>query len=93
MQNQGWQVEWEDTRKHITFKNAEGKKVRGSNLTKTFRLPATKELITHELERNREITERAEENRLSEAESIGEGKSRTSETGQGFEKKPYGRRI
>lgn len=74
MQNQGWQVEWKDTRKHITFKNAEGKKVRGSNLVKTFRLPATKELITNELERNREKAERAKENRLSESESIGDGK-------------------
>lgn len=77
MKNQGWQVEWKDTKKHITFKNAEGKKVRGSNLTKTFRLPATKELITNELERNREITERAERIRLSELEEAGRRKPNT----------------
>lgn len=93
MQNQGWQVEWENTRKHIIFKNSEGKKVRGSNLTKTFRLPATKELITNELERNREITERAERIRLSELEEAGRRKPNTEIANNRTKRGSHARRI
>lgn len=93
MQSHGWQVEWKDTKKHITFKNAEGKKVRGSNLTKTFRLPATKELITNELERNREITERAERIRLSELEEAGRRKTNTEIANNRTKRGSHARRI
>lgn len=36
MENKGYGVNWTDTRKHITFTTPEGKKIRGSNLEKTF---------------------------------------------------------
>ena len=36
MKNAGWSVNWTEKRKHITFQNQEGKKVRDSNLSKTF---------------------------------------------------------
>ena len=52
MINRGWTVEWEDRRKHIVFRNNDGKKVRDSNLEKTFAgLEVNKEALTHEFER------------------------------------------
>lgn len=51
MAERGWSVIWKDSRKHITFQNAEGKKVRDSNLSKTFHLDISKEALTDEFER------------------------------------------
>lgn len=51
MEARGWNVTWKDSRKHITFQNAEGKKVRDSNLSKTFHLEISKEALTNEFER------------------------------------------
>lgn len=51
MAERGWNVIWKDSRKHITFQNAEGKKVRDSNLSKTFHLDISKEVLTNEFER------------------------------------------
>ena len=51
MAERGWNVIWKDSRKHITFQNAEGKKVRDSNLSKTFHLDISKEALTNEFER------------------------------------------
>ena len=51
MAERGWNVIWKDSRKHITFQNAEGKKVRDSNLSKTFHLNISKEALTDEFER------------------------------------------
>lgn len=36
MGERGWTVSWEEKRKHITFEDREGHKVRDSNLSKTF---------------------------------------------------------
>lgn len=63
MAERGWNVTWKDSRKHITFQNAEGKKVRDSNLSKTFHLDISKEALTDEFERQaaaREETARYE---------------------------------
>ena len=43
MEKSGWKVNWSDRRKHITFQNEQGQKVRDSNLSKTFRLDISKE--------------------------------------------------
>lgn len=51
MAERGWNVIWKDSRKHITFQNAEGKKVRDSNLSKTFHLNISKEALINEFER------------------------------------------
>lgn len=51
MAERGWNVIWKDSRKHITFQNSEGKKVRDSNLSKTFHLNISKEALTDEFER------------------------------------------
>lgn len=56
MMNRGWTVEWEDNRKHIVFRNNDGKKVRDSNLEKTFAgLEVNKEALTHEFKRQNEL--------------------------------------
>lgn len=63
MSERGWRVIWKDSRKHITFQNAEGKKVRDSNLLGTFHLDISKEALTDEFERQeaaREQTARYE---------------------------------
>jgi len=51
----GWSVNWTEKRKHITFQNQDGKKVRDSNLSKTFHLDISKEgLEKKQLEEERE---------------------------------------
>lgn len=59
MAERGWNVTWKDSRKHITFQNAEGKKVRDSNLSKTFHLDISKEALENEFERQAAVREEA----------------------------------
>ena len=53
MKQFGWNVNWTDKRKHITFQNQDGKKVRDSNLSKTFHLDISKEGLENEFNGNR----------------------------------------
>ncbi len=53
MKQFGWNVNWTEKRKHITFQNQEGKKVRDSNLFKTFHLDISKEGLENEFDGNR----------------------------------------
>lgn len=53
MKQFGWSVNWTDKRKHITFQNQDGKKVRDSNLSKTFHLNISKEGLENEFNGNR----------------------------------------
>lgn len=48
MNQKGWRVIWESKRKNITFVSDEGKRVRDSNITKTFNIEITKEALEHE---------------------------------------------
>lgn len=50
----GWQTIWTDKKKHITFKNQNGEKVRDTNLSKSFSLNINKEVLTHEFKRQNE---------------------------------------
>lgn len=52
MKSAGWIVNWTEKRKHITFQNQEGKKVRDSNLSKTFHLKINKGDLEDEFIRN-----------------------------------------
>ena len=52
MKQFGWSVNWTEKRKHITFQNQNGKKVRDSNLSKTFHLDISKEDLENEFDRN-----------------------------------------
>ncbi len=53
MEDRGWNVKWEDNRKHIVYENGKGEKVRDTNLEKTFTgLAATKEALINEFKRN-----------------------------------------
>lgn len=55
MNVKGYKVNWKDSRKNITFENSDGKKVRSSNLEKTFKdIKFSKEGIENEIQRNRE---------------------------------------
>ena len=54
MKQFGWSVNWTEKRKHITFQNQDGKKVRDSNLSKTFHLDISKEALEHEFNGNRQ---------------------------------------
>ena len=54
MKQFGWNVNWTEKRKHITFQNQDGKKVRDSNLSKTFHLDISKEDLENEFNRNYE---------------------------------------
>ena len=55
----GWRTTWTDSRKNITFENEYGKKVRDSNISKTFQMDVSKEGLLNEFERQAEIRERA----------------------------------
>ena len=67
MKQFGWHVNWTEKRKHITFQNQEGKKVRDSNLSKTFHLDISKEDLENEFDRNYERV-RAEAERTNGAD-------------------------
>lgn len=45
MNQKGYSVEWKDNHKYIVFKNANGEKVRNSNLQKTYNLNVGKEAL------------------------------------------------
>lgn len=45
MKEMGWTVNWTDKRKHITFINEKGQKVRDSNLEMTFNIQVSKEAL------------------------------------------------
>lgn len=61
----GWRTTWMDRRKNITFENEDGKKVRDSNISKTFQMDVSKEGLLNEFERQ---AERREEFRRREFE-------------------------
>lgn len=73
MEQRGWQVNWTSKRKNITFINDEGKKVRDSNLNKTFNMKITKEALLNEFERQ------AENRRLQTAGRTGEEREQDPE--------------
>ena len=60
MQESGWSVDWTERRKHIVFSNLSGKKVRDTNLKKSFNIDATKEGLAIEFERKRSEQEKSQ---------------------------------
>lgn len=48
----GYAANWQDSRKYITFTNADGKKARDKTLAQTFKIPILKEDILYEISRN-----------------------------------------
>ena len=67
MARKGWHITWKDSRKNITFENEEGKKVRDSNISKTFHMNITKETLINEFERKNQIrTNRESEEELEQ---------------------------
>ena len=72
MKQFGWRVNWTEKRKHITFQNQDGKKVRDSNLSKTFHLDISKEALEHEFNGNYErVRAEAERTAGTEEELVG----------------------
>lgn len=67
MKQFGWNVNWTEKRKHITFQNQDGKKVRDSNLSKTFHLDISSEGLENEFNGNYERV-RAEAERTNGAD-------------------------
>ena len=67
MKQFGWNVNWTEKRKHITLQNQDGKKVRDSNLSKTFHLDISKEGLENEFNGNYERV-RAEAERTNGAD-------------------------
>lgn len=55
MNKKGYEVDWSDNKKNIVFTTAEGKKVRNSNLSKTFKEDFSKENIMDILKVNLEL--------------------------------------
>lgn len=56
MEERGWSVQWEDSRRHIVFQNEDGKKVRDTNIEKTFAgMEVNKEALLNEFTRQNEL--------------------------------------
>lgn len=55
MQERGWLTTWTENKKHITFQNDNGDKVRDTNLSKSFSMDISREALLHEFERQNEI--------------------------------------
>lgn len=56
MEERRWSVQWEDSRKHIVFQNEDGKKVRDTNIEKTFAgMEVNKETLLNEFTRQNEL--------------------------------------
>ena len=58
MELKGYQVDWQDSHKYITFTDPEGMKVRNRNLEKTYHLNIGKEDLIHVFEENARRNER-----------------------------------
>ncbi len=62
MLERGWTVTWTEKKKHITFQNENGEKVRDTNLSKTFNMDISKEALDAEFTRKKtELESYAEE--------------------------------
>jgi hypothetical protein len=48
-----WKVIWQDKKKHITFIDADGHKVRDTNISKTFSMNISKDDLLKELDLSR----------------------------------------
>lgn len=72
MCERGWTVSWEEKRKHITFEDREGHKVRDSNLSKTFILDIGKEALEREFERQAEKRRTERERAAAEQRQLDE---------------------
>jgi len=57
MKENGWDVLWKDSRKNVTFVDADGNKVRDSKLSKTFNVEISKEAIIDECNRKNKESE------------------------------------
>lgn len=72
MEERGWSVQWEDSRKHIVFQNQDGNKVRDTNIEKTFAgMEVNKEALLNEFTRQNELRLariKAEHDRAAERE-------------------------
>ena len=66
MQERGWSVTWTDKKKHITFQNENGEKVRDSNLSKTFNMDISKEALDAEFIRTRKRRTTEQQHKSSE---------------------------
>jgi len=53
MKRKGWDVIWSDSRKYITFVNADGKRIRNKTISKELNTRIDKEALEDEFERNR----------------------------------------
>lgn len=68
MRSYGWQVTWTDTRKHITFVDGEGHRVRDSKISSVFHLDISKEALGYEFERNAAVSEEKQHARTDQRE-------------------------
>ena len=84
MNERGWSVTWTDNRKHITFENENGEKVRDSNLNKTFGFNIGKEELIHEFEREKRRRERIAAERQAESERTAEAEREQYELEQHY---------
>ncbi len=94
MEKQKYKVNWSDTRKHITFTTPNNKKIRNSNLEKTFKeYKFSKEGIENELQSNREQYENKQHISREQFREYVEGNKGTEFTNAELHKSAYERRY
>ena len=69
MEERGWTVQWKDNRKHIVFMDKKGRKVRDSNLSKTFSMDVGKEALNAQLAR--QVADKEQRTRDIDAAVVG----------------------
>jgi len=70
MNRLGYQVDWQDSHKYITFTDPEGMKVRNRNLTKTYHLNVEKEDLLRVFEENARGKEREQAAVIAASEQL-----------------------
>jgi len=70
MNRLGYQVDWQDSHKYITFTDPEGMKVRNRNIAKTYHLDVEKEDLLHVFEENARGKEREQAAVIAASEQL-----------------------
>lgn len=71
MGSHGWQVQWDDVHKHVTFIDSEGNRVRDSYLSKTFNIDVNKNTLSCKLTQERDPSIDYYLNRMIAYSSVG----------------------
>lgn len=85
----GWHVTWKDSKKNIVFTDADGRKVRDSNLSKTFSININKEALQYGFAKN---SGRSAFGPYTTTQASTERTGRTARSGERVAQRPAGQK-